>query len=247
MLGTPAEGRVRIDFIDPIGPAVASHAFLADGGGAWRLFDLADLDGDGRMDFVFVGAPGTAAEAVIQLLVTDAGVPTANGFVETREIGTLAGVTDLDGDGRDDLVTETPLPTGGPEVRAFLTGGDGVSVAASATTNIYSNPDWKLAGIGRAGLLRHPNGPGLVAMTHVLFTDLLELRLMAWDPVGSAVRARNGRRRRRRRSLGSDLRRHHGQLGGGRRAHRPERPDGLSGGARLDPDRRRRLAPVLKR
>jgi hypothetical protein len=177
VIGSPAQGIVCVDFIDPVSLTVASQAFLGDGDGAWRLFDLADLDGDGRMDFVFVGAAGTPAENVIRLLVTDAGVPTANGYVEMRTVGELGGFTDLDGDGRDDLVTQSPSPKGGTSLRFYRTDPGGVSVTLSLLsdngflTAQFSNPGWSLVGIGRDAFFSpyYTNGPGLVAMVREIY------------------------------------------------------------------------------
>src|SRR5690606_28168241 len=62
---------------DPLSRAthLGYHPEHAGVDGAWRVFDLADLDGDGRMDLVFVGADGTGAKNFIRLQVLDDGEP----------------------------------------------------------------------------------------------------------------------------------------------------------------------------
>jgi hypothetical protein len=119
-----------------------------------------DLDGDGGHDLIFHGRPGTAVEGFVRLQRLDGLVPGDAAFPPTAG-GTFAlvGAGDLDGDGRDDLVTQVPLPTGGFELRAYFTGADGVSVVAGPTSSL-TNPDWRLGAIGRSVLFQFAKGPG---------------------------------------------------------------------------------------
>lgn len=160
---SPAAGTIRIDILDPVLLIAAEHHFLSDGGGAWRVFDVTDLDGDGREDLVLVGAEGTAAAGAIRLVVLDGGPAGATSFLETRLVGSLAGLADLDDDGRSDLVTQVALSTGGFELRAYFTGPDGISVTPGPT-RILSNPGWKVGALGRDVLEQFAVGPGAVAL-----------------------------------------------------------------------------------
>jgi hypothetical protein len=174
--GTSGQGYIRIAFIDSAGPGVAAQAFIPDGDGAWRLFDLADLDGDGGADLVLTGTDGSAAEGVLRFVLMNGRAAGPSAFYELRG-DQLVAVADFDGDGREDLAVVTSF---GPAALHPILAHPGLVFSWAGWG--YPLTGLEIVGVGRNALTRVGYGPSLIAMRRTLpCAGCFEVFLYGWD------------------------------------------------------------------
>ena len=95
-------GTARVTFVNTAGTGIGGTLFLADGGGAWRLAGVADLNGDAIDEILFEGTgPATGAMRIANI---SSGSPVFSYLATGGGIWSYVLAADLDGDGEQDLL-----------------------------------------------------------------------------------------------------------------------------------------------
>lgn len=129
---------IRIDLMD--GVSVASRGWVGNGGGAYQVAAIRDIDGDGRADLIL----SRLSASTIRLDVMAGTASVDRGWFATDR-GLFGAAGDLDGDGRSDVALRV-----GPRtccVELWLLDG----IRATALPDLYAGrshlTDWGLAAI----------------------------------------------------------------------------------------------------
>lgn len=139
-VGTAAEGSVRAQLMDSDGTAPELTGYFENGGGAWVLETVEDMNADEHDDLIWVGVVGTAAENLIRIQIIDpegdGTTVSANGYEGITGYSFLD-VSDTDGNGRADLVLYTD-----DNVEIRMTEFDGISFGDTATVTRGAGGAW---------------------------------------------------------------------------------------------------------
>ncbi len=150
-----------------------------------------DLDGDGLAEILTGAGPGAIYGPHVRGFTMDGTPLPGLSFLAygTRKYGVIVTAADLDGDGRDEIVTGAgPGAVFGPHVRGFSYSGDAVSPLPGVSWFAYGTLKWgvnvaggDIDGDGRDEIVTGA-GPGAVFGPHV----------RGWDVEGQAVTAMAG-------------------------------------------------------
>lgn len=91
-------GVTRVTFVNATGTGVAGTLFLGDGGGAWQVVGVADVNGDGIDEILFAGP------SALRIADIASGAPVYRYLATGGGAWTYALAADLNGDARKDLV-----------------------------------------------------------------------------------------------------------------------------------------------
>ncbi len=130
-------GQASGGFVSNIG------SFFQPVGNEWKVVGVGDVNGDGRDDIIWRNDGGTTTSWLGQA----SGGFLSNAGVFSQAVGTdwkVAGVGDVNGDGRDDLVWRAANGT----ATTWLGQANGGFVSNAANFNQPVGHDWQVAGVG---------------------------------------------------------------------------------------------------
>lgn len=120
---TPGDRLLRVVLGGPAGAPVRTAIFRT-AGGSLRLADAGDVDGDGRDDLVMQGLPLGPSRGVIRIDLTDGAVVVGNRYLpDGSDTWTVLGVADTNGDGAQEILSETGPSSGSVRIQRSLPGG----------------------------------------------------------------------------------------------------------------------------